>query len=166
MVRGLPEVDQADQVYGVCLVGKHHRASFPYQTEYRAEALLKLIHGDLCGPISPATPSDSRYFVLLIDDHSRFLWLCTLWSKDQVADAIKLYQQMAEAETGHKLRAFRSDHGGEFTSNDFAKHYIEHVVRRQLMTPYSPPQNGVVERRNQTVVGTARSMLKSKGLPG
>ena len=39
-------------------------------------------------------------------------------------------------------------------------------VRRELTAPYLPQQNGVVERRNQTVVATARAMLKAKGLPG
>jgi hypothetical protein len=34
------------------------------------------------------------------------------------------------------------------------------------MTLYKPQQNSVVEHRNQTVIGTARSMLKAKGLPG
>jgi hypothetical protein len=38
-------------------------------------------------------------------------------------------------------------------------------VRRQLTAPYTPQQNGVVERRNQTIVGMARSLLKGKGIP-
>lgn len=38
-------------------------------------------------------------------------------------------------------------------------------MRRELTAPYSPQQNGVVERRNQTVVATARCMLKSAGMP-
>jgi hypothetical protein len=165
MVRGLPEVDQADQICSGCLVGKQRRAPFPRLAEYRVDVPLELVHGDLCGQITPATPSGSRYFILLVDDSSRFMWLRTLRSKDQAADAIKLYQQIAEAEIGWKLKVFRSDRGGEFTSNEFAKHCIEHGVRRQLTAPYSPQQNGVVERRNQIVVGTARCMLKSKGLP-
>jgi hypothetical protein len=120
----------------------------------------------LCRPITPTTPSGSRYFILLVDDSNQFMWLRTLRSKDHAADAIKLYQRIAEAETGQKLKAFRSDRDGEFTSNEFVEHCVKHGVRRQLTAPYSPQQNGVVERRNQTVVGTAHCMLKSKGLPG
>jgi hypothetical protein len=92
IVRGLPEVDQADQICSGCLVGKHRRASFPHQAEYMADVPLELVHGDLCGPITPATTSGSHYFILLVDDNSRFMWLRTLRSKDQAADAIKLYQ--------------------------------------------------------------------------
>jgi transposase InsO family protein len=43
---------------------------------------------------------------------------------------------------------------------------VDHGVRQQLMAPYTPQQNGVVKRQNQTVVNMARTMLKSKPLPG
>ena len=43
----------------------------------------------MCGPITPETPSGSKYFLLLVDDHSRFMWLTVLPSKDRAAAAIK-----------------------------------------------------------------------------
>ena len=54
---------------------------------------------------------------------------------------------------------------GEFTSVEFGEHCARRGVQRQLTAPYTPQQNGVVERRNQTVVGMARSILKAKALP-
>jgi transposase InsO family protein len=165
MVHGLPEVEQVDQICGGCLAGKHRRSSFPHRAEYRADEVLELVHGDLCGPITPPTPSGNRYF-LLVDDNNRYMWLRTLRSKDQAAVAIKQFQQAVEAETGRKLRVFWSDRSGEFSSVEFGEYCIEQGVRRQLTAPYSPQQNGVVERRNQTVVGTARCLLKFKGLSG
>jgi transposase InsO family protein len=128
--------------------------------------VLGLGHGDICGPISPGTPSGNRYLILLVDDVSRFMWVKMLQSKDQASDVIKQYQVAIEEVTGRKLRVFCSDRGGEFTSAEFAEHCAEHGVRRQLTTPYTPQQNGVIERRNQTVVGTARSIMKAKGLSG
>ena len=89
-----------------------------------------------------------------------------LASKDCAPAAIKRIRTATEAQTGHKLSSLRTDRGGEFTSSDFTEHCAATGVRRQLTAPYSPQQNGVVERRNQTIVATARSMLKSKGLPG
>jgi len=70
-----------------------------------------------------------------------------------------------ETETGKKLRVLRTDCGGEFTSIEFGIYCTGHGVERHLTAPYSPQQNGVVERRNQTVVGMARSMLKAKRMP-
>jgi hypothetical protein len=128
MVRGLPEVEHVDQVCSNCLIGKQRWTPFPHQAEYRVEEPMELVHGDLCGPIAPVTPTESRNFILLIDDCSRYMWLRTLRSMDQATDMIKLYQQVAEAETGRKLWVFWTDRGGEFTSTEFAEHCVEHGV--------------------------------------
>ena len=59
----------------------------------------------------------------------------------------------------------RTDHGGEFISVEFTVYCVDQGVVQHHTAPYSPRQNGVVERRNQTVVGMARSMMKAKGMP-
>jgi histone deacetylase 1/2 len=128
--------------------------------------VLQLLHGDNCGPITPPKPSGNRYFLLLVDDYSRYMWICLLPSKDAAADAIKRVQAAVERKSGKKLITLRTDRGGEFAAMDFIKYYAELGVHRQLTAPYWPQQNGVVKRRNQTVVGTTRSMMKAKGLPG
>ena len=46
----------------------------------------------------------------------------------------------------------------------FAAYYADEGIGRQLTAPYSPQQNGVVEHRNQTIISTARSLMKSKGV--
>ena len=64
-----------------------------------------------------------------------------------------------------KIKTLRSDRGGEFTSDEFSKYCLEHGIKRQLTTPYSPQNNVVVERKNRTVVSMVRAMLKAKNLP-
>jgi hypothetical protein len=93
-------VEHVDQVCSGCLASKYHRTTFPQTAEYRVEKVLELVHGDLCGLITPATPSGSRYFLLLVDDRGRFMWLWILRSKDQAMETIKQYQLVAEAEIG------------------------------------------------------------------
>jgi transposase InsO family protein len=137
---------------------------FPHRALRRATEPLELIHGDLCGPITPATPSGNWYFLLLVDDYSRFLWVVLLPTKDGAPAAIKNVQVAAERNSGKQLRALRTDRGGEFTVNHFKEYFEELGVQRQLT--YSPQQNGVVEQRNQTVVGAPRSVLKVKDLSG
>jgi transposase InsO family protein len=166
MVRGLPHIDHVDQVRDSCLAGKQRRSPFPVQARRRAADALDLVHGDICGPITPTTPSGNRYFLLLVDDMSRYMWLCLLASKDQALAAIRRFKAAAELESGRKLKVLRTDRGGEFTSVEFGAYCVEEGVQRQLTAPYSPQQNGVIERRNQTVVGMARSMLKAKALLG
>jgi hypothetical protein len=58
------------------------------------------------------------------------------------------------------------DRNNEFCSKLFVEYYNEMGARHQLTVLFSLQQNGVVERRNQTVVATTRSMMKAKGLPG
>jgi hypothetical protein len=70
----------------------------------------------------------------------------------------------AEAECGHKLHVLRTDNGGEFMTAEFASYSMDEGVQRHYSTAYSPQQNGVVERRNQTVVGMARALLKQRGM--
>jgi hypothetical protein len=163
MVHGLPHIEHADELCDDCLVGKQ-RQSFPKTAKYRAADTLELVHGDLYGPITPATHGGRRYFLLLVNDYSRYMWLQLLTSKDEAA-AIKRFQARAEAEAGKKLRMLRTDRGGEFTSVEFAAYYADQGVVRHHTAPYSPQQNGVVEQWNQTVVGMARSMMKAKRMP-
>jgi transposase InsO family protein len=123
------------------------------------------VHGDLCDPVTPATPEGRRYFLLLVDDLSRYMWVVVLGSKGEVANAIKRAQAAAEEECGRKLRVLRTDNGGKFTAAEFASYCTDEGVQRHYSVPYSPQQNGVVERRTQTVVGMARALLKQRGMP-
>ncbi|WVZ51069.1 LOW QUALITY PROTEIN: hypothetical protein U9M48_002253 [Paspalum notatum var. saurae] len=166
MVRGLPQMDHPDQLCEACLASKQRRGVFPQEANYRAKDWLDLVHSDLCGPISPATHGGRRYFLLLINDVSRYMWLVLLTSKNEAAGAIKRFQPGVEVETGRKLRALRTDRGGEFTAVTFREYCAEKGVHRQLMAPYSPQQNGVVERRNQTMMAMGRCLLKARKVPG
>ena len=117
--------------------------------KYRTVDALELVHGDLCGTITLATNGGRRYFLLLVDDCSRYMWLQLLTSKDEAAAAIKKFKMRAEAESGKKLHVLRTDRGGEFTSVEFAAYYVDQGVGQHHTAPYSPQQNGAVERRNQ-----------------
>jgi transposase InsO family protein len=115
--------------------------------------------------VTPATPGGRRYFLLLVDDLSRYMWVVVLGSKGEAADAIRRSQAAAEAECGRKLCVLRTDNGGEFMTVEFTSYCADEGVQRHYSTPYNPQQNGVVERRNQTVVGMARALLKQRGMP-
>ena len=165
MVRGLPCLDHVEQLCDVCVLTKQRRLPFPQQSSFRAKERLELVHGDLCGPVTPATPGGRRYFLLLVDDLSRYMWVMVLGSKGEAANAIRRAQVAAEAECGRKLRVLRTDNGGEFTADEFASYCADEGVQRHYSAPYSPQQNGIVERHNRTVVGMARALLKQRGMP-
>lgn len=83
MVEGMPLVDWVDQVCDGCTLGKQHRKPFPQASSYRADQGLELVHADLCGQINPPTPGGKSYFLLVVDDHSRYMWVELLKSKDE-----------------------------------------------------------------------------------
>jgi hypothetical protein len=91
---------------------KQRRTLFSAQAQYQVDAVLELMHGDLCGKITPPTPTGNQYFLLLVDDRSTFMSVVLLSSKDQAPDAIKHFQLRAEAETGKKIGGLRTDRGG------------------------------------------------------
>jgi hypothetical protein len=56
-------------------------------------------------------------------------------------------------------------HCYQFTAAEFTAYCTDEEIQRHYFTPYSPQQNGVLERRNQTVVATTRTLLKQRGMP-
>jgi hypothetical protein len=68
--------------------------------------------------MTPATPGGRRFFLLLIDDASHYMWVVLLDTKTVATDAIKHHQATTE-ECGRKLRVLRTDSGGEFTAAKF-----------------------------------------------
>lgn len=165
MVTGLPRIVQPKEVCSGCLLSKQTRKPFPSQAKYSASKVLELVHGDLCGPIAPETATGKRYFFLLVDDFSRVMWVYFLKTKDEALRAFKNFRALVESGPEKKVKVFRTDRGGEFNSNDFIMYCEAEGIERHLTTPYTPQQNGVVERRNRTVVEMARSCLKQMKLP-
>ncbi|XP_062224419.1 uncharacterized protein LOC133922912 [Phragmites australis] len=102
--------------------------------------------------------------VCLSARHQEIAWTWHTAKSDAPA-AIKNFQASVETETGRKLHVLRTDIGGEFASAEFAEYCAGRGVQHHLSAPYSPQQNGVVERRNQMVLAMVRSLLKSCGVP-
>ena len=63
------------------------------------------------------------------------------------------------------MKALRSNNGGEFISGEFKDFCNTEGIRRELIAPHNPQQNGVAERKNITIVGVARARLHDQGLP-
>jgi len=126
---------------------------------------VRLVHTDLCGQITPPTPGGKSYFMLIVDDHTRYMWVELLGVKSEALACFKKFRAATELESGRRLKALRTDRGGEFNSGAFVVFCSENGIKHNTTTPYTPQQNGVVERRNQTVVEMARCLQKSMNVP-
>ncbi|XP_074353045.1 uncharacterized protein LOC141692213 [Apium graveolens] len=165
MIHGLPDIVFDGEFCESCTYGKQGRNSFQKGTTYKTSERLNLVHSDICGPITPGSFSGKRYFITFIDDFSHRTWVYFLNKKSEAFELFKRFKVMVEKMSGCQIKALRSDNGGEFTSKQFNSFCEEHGIRRFLTTPYSPQQNGIVERKNRTIMDMVRSMLKNKEMP-
>jgi len=85
----------------MCIITKHCHGALPRQARYHVQELLELTHGDLCGPVSPVTPGGRRYFLLLVDNATRYMWVMLLAAKNSARNAVKGIQTAAEARVPH-----------------------------------------------------------------
>ncbi len=147
-----------------CIQGKQHRAPFPKEGGRRATKPLEIVHSDVCGPMRTTSVGGAKYFVTFIDDFSRKIWLYALKTKGECFEKFKEFKALVETQSELKIKAFRSDNGGEFISKAFKQFLKDHGIAKETSTPYRPQQNGVAERANRTIVEMARSMLHAQKL--
>lgn len=166
MATGVPVIEHPEQVCSDCLAAKQTRQPFPKSTQWHAKEKLSLVYVDLCGPIVPATAGGNKYFMLLVDDCSRWMHVYLLKSKDQAVEVFVKYKAEVENFSECRIKTLRSDRGGEFLAGVFVSECEQAGIKRQLTAPYTPQQNGVVERKNRTVMEMARALLKSMRVPG
>ncbi|CAI7805141.1 unnamed protein product, partial [Closterium sp. NIES-53] len=131
-----------------------------------AKAPLAIVHMDMVGPTGAPSLSGSCYFLTIVDDHTRAVWVYPLKTKGEMAAAVlKEWMPRAQMESGHKVKVIRTDNGGEFIGADFEAVLKKKGIQHQLTVPYNPQQNGVAERFNRTLQEGARTLLGCAGLP-
>jgi transposase InsO family protein len=96
------------------------------------------MHGDLCDPMTPATPGGRHFFLLLIDDVFRYMWAVLLDTKTAAVDAIKRHQAIAEKECDRKHRMLHIGNGGKFTAAEFVVYCTNEGIQRHFSAPYTP----------------------------
>jgi transposase InsO family protein len=165
MVERLPPLKAPTKVCADCLVGKQRRENISKKSHWRASSKLQLIHSDICGPVNPESNSDKRYLITFIDDFSRKCWVYFISEKSEALNMFKRFKNLVEKEAGSLVGCLRTDRGGEFTSKEFNEYCSMNGIKRQLTAAYTPQQNDVAERKNQTIMNLVRSILSEKCIP-
>ena len=138
----------------------------------RITDVLEIIHSDICCPDMDA--HGPKYFISFIGDCSQYMYLYMLHNKDEALKSFKVFKTEVEKQCGKQIKIVRTDRGGEYygrytedgkAPGPFAKFLQEHGIVTQYNMPGFPDQNGVVERRNRTLLDMVRSMLSSSKLP-
>jgi transposase InsO family protein len=106
----------------------------------------------------------SRYFVIFIDDKSRWCEVYFIKKKSEVIKTFKEYKSLVEKKTEQKIKTVRSDNGTEYTSHYLKDFLKQEGIRHELTVEYTPQQNGVAETNYRSLVETARCSPQVFGL--
>nr|GEU96108.1 retrovirus-related Pol polyprotein from transposon TNT 1-94 [Tanacetum cinerariifolium] len=106
-----------------------------------------------------------RYVLVVVDDYSRYTWVFFLHSKDEASELIISFIKKTQVDLQLQVQRVHTDNGSEFNNKTLTKFFDEVGITQQFFAARMPQQNGVVERRNQTLVEAARTMLTFANLP-
>ncbi|CAI7827960.1 unnamed protein product [Closterium sp. NIES-53] len=142
----------------------HHRLGHPSLPRLR-EAPLQTLHMDVWGPARVCGQGHERYFLLVVDDYSRYTTIFPLRSKGEVPevliDWIRGARRQLSERSGSDLPVLRlhSDRGGEFSFDLLRAFCRAEGIRQTFTLPASQQQNGIAERRIGMVMDVARMSM-------
>ncbi|CAI7740797.1 unnamed protein product, partial [Closterium sp. NIES-53] len=134
-------------------------------------APLQTLHLDVWGPARVRGQGHERYFLLVVDDYSRYTTVFPLQRKGDVRDVLIPWIRATRLQLCERFQSdfpvlrLHSDKSGEFSSDLLAAFCVEHGIRQSFTLPASPQQNGVAERRIGLVMEVARTSMIHAAAP-
>ncbi|GKB13495.1 retrovirus-related pol polyprotein from transposon TNT 1-94 [Tanacetum coccineum] len=104
------------------------------------------------------------YTLVIVDEYSRYTWVYFLKKKSQAAEMIMSFVKMVENQNDVKVNQIRTNNGTEFRNSKLESFCDEKIISYNFSSPFTPEQNGVAERKNRTLIETARTMLNGSVL--
>nr|GFA96472.1 retrovirus-related Pol polyprotein from transposon TNT 1-94 [Tanacetum cinerariifolium] len=154
-----------DHLCSSCELGKAKRKSFHSKLTPSSKRRLQLLHMDLCSPMRVASINGKRYVLVIVDDYFRYTWTHFLRSKDETPDVLIDFLRLVQRGLQAQVRVVRTDKGTKFFNQTLLAYFATERIQHQTSVARTPEQNGVVERRNRTLVEAARTMLSADKVP-
>nr|GEX91243.1 retrotransposon protein, putative, unclassified [Tanacetum cinerariifolium] len=159
LVRGLPKLKfKNDHLCSACTMGKSTKKTHKPKSKDTNQEKLYLLHMDLYGPIRVESVNGKKYILVIVDDYSRFTWVKFLRSKDETLDFIIKFLKMIQIRLKVSVRRIRTDNGTEFVNHMLRDYYEEVSISHETSVARSSQKNGVVERRNRTLIEAAHTI--------
>lgn len=146
-----------------CPLAKQCRSVFP-ESHSKSTKCFQLMHVDVWGPYRTPTYDKKQYFVTIIDDFSRFTWVCLIQCKTEVHIILKDFLIMVNTQFGVKVQTLRSDNGTEFFNIKCSNLLSSLGIVHQSSCAYTPQQNGVVKRKHGHIMNIARALRFHSGM--
>ena len=97
--------------------------------------------------------------MVIVDDYSRFTWVYFFKSKSETQQAVIDFSNEVQRQHNVPILAIRHDNDSEYKNYTLNEFLSEEEIPHQYSAAYTPQQNGVAERKNQTLMNMARFML-------
>ncbi|GJV46182.1 retrovirus-related pol polyprotein from transposon TNT 1-94 [Tanacetum coccineum] len=166
IVTGLPKLKFIkDHLCSSCELGKAKRKSFHTKTTSSSKQRLQLLHMDLYGPMQVERINGKKYVLVIVDDYSRYTWTHFLRSKDKTPAVLIDFLTLVQRGVHAKVRTVQTDKDTEFLNKTLHAYFVKEGIRHETSTARTPEKNGIVERRNRTLVEAARPMLSVAKVP-
>ncbi|GJY49595.1 retrovirus-related pol polyprotein from transposon TNT 1-94 [Tanacetum coccineum] len=166
LVDGLPKFKYGkDHLCSAYERGKGKKASHPPKLVPSDHTKLELLHMDLCSPMRVGSINRKKYILVIMDDFSRYMWVYFLRTKDETPEIIKKFITQAQLNYKSKVCKIRTNNGTEFKNATLKAYYEKLGIMQQFSVAQTPQRNGVVERRNRTLVEAECTMLIFSKLP-
>jgi transposase InsO family protein len=156
---------EKDRPYAACQVGKQVGTTHRSKNVVTTSRPLELHHMDLFGPVAYLSIGGSKYGLVIVDDFSCFTWVFFLQDKSETQSTLKRFLRRAQNEFELKVKKISSDNGSEFKNLQVEEYLEEEGIKHEFSAPYTPQKNGVVERKNRTLINMARTMLEEYKTP-
>ncbi|KAJ0860142.1 putative RNA-directed DNA polymerase [Helianthus annuus] len=147
-----------------CIKAKHTRSPFPISS-IKTNDCFELLHCDIWGPYRTLSLTRASYFLTIVDDYSRAVWVFLLRHKSEASLCLIGFHKLVKTQFDKIIKRIRSDNGGEFTSNKMLDFYAKEGIILETTCPHTPQQNGVVERKHRHLLETARALKFEANLP-
>ncbi|GJU38991.1 retrovirus-related pol polyprotein from transposon TNT 1-94 [Tanacetum coccineum] len=160
LARGLPRLKfEKDHLCSACQLGKSKKHTHKPKTENTNLEVLNTLHMDLCGPMRVQTINGKKYILVISNDIPIYVGVKFLDPRMKPPAVVIKFLTQIQVGLNKTVRFIRTDNGTEFVNKTLYDHYEKVGIFHQKTVPRTPQQNGVVERRNRTLVEAARTML-------
>nr|GFB62683.1 putative ribonuclease H-like domain-containing protein [Tanacetum cinerariifolium] len=140
-----------------------HKDFTVFQMDVKTAFLNRILKEEV--PMRIQSINGKRYVLVDVDNYSRYKWVFFLHSKDEASEVIYSFIKKTKVNLQLQVQRVRTDNGTEFKNKKLAKFFDKVGITQQFSAARTPQQNGVVERRNSTLVEAARTMLTFANLP-
>ncbi|KAJ0046336.1 hypothetical protein Pint_05309 [Pistacia integerrima] len=147
-----------------CKLGKSKSLSFPSHGSH-ANRCFDLIHSDVWGFSPVISHANYKYFVTFIDDYTKYTWIYFLRAKSEVLSVFQQFTTYVKTQFSSGIKILRFDSGGEYMSSEFHDFLTQKGIVSQHSCPYTPQQNGVIERKNRHLLDVVRALLLQSSIP-